>query len=344
MVRELKKIVVLAIALMLSTSLLIMSAGSDIIVPYEWIVPGAHARYRGLGSVDLFFPNHTSFSMLKHDESFIEWTVVNRTDDVVQLNLTFYAEGSGFLAWKESVPDGKVDMKDVGLAAKSFARKPYEWDFDLNPDITGPEGTPDQKVDMRDVSLVARAFGSYPGDENWNPLADIAPEEHKTKTKHVVHHKNLLLEIDIYSRETFLDSKPLGKTCFWAEPYADIGDKLVLYGLSPEEINGTVEDFKDMSNLGWAGVTAYFVFAIQLDPYSYFAMLFDWDTGMVMEICLQGSQPIDPTNPHRVGFPNGTEYYIYRYAATPIATELNIGYLECHFVLESTNVQIGPPL
>ena len=340
-----KKKIVLTIALMLlSTSLLITPAGSDIIVPYAWIVPGAYARYRGLSTVDLFFPNHTSFSMLSPDESFVEWTVMSRTDDIVQLNLTFYAEGSGFLAWLASVPDEKADMKDVGLAANNFGRKPYEWDFDANADVTGSQGTPDQKVDMRDVGLVARAFGSYPGHERWNPLADIAPEELKTKTKHVVHQKNLLLEIDIYSRETFLDGKPLGKTCFWAEPYTDIGDKLVLYGLPPEEIKGTVEDFKDMSNLGWTGVTAYFVFAIQLDPYCYFAMLFDWDTGMVMEICFQGSQPIDPTNPHRVTLENGTEYYIYRYAAAPIATELNIGYWECHFILESTNVQIGPPL
>jgi len=40
-------------------------------------------------------------------------------------------------------------------------------------DITGPGGWPDGKVDMRDVGLAAKAFGSYPGHPRWNPIADI---------------------------------------------------------------------------------------------------------------------------------------------------------------------------
>jgi len=315
-----------------------MSAGSGVIVPYEWIVPGAYARYRGLGSVDLFFPNHTLFSSLGNDESFLEWTVMSRTDDIVRLNLTFHGEASGFLAWLASVPDGKVDILDVATVAKVFGKQAYQWGYDYNADVTE-----DQKVDIMDIATVAKAYGTTEDDPKYNPNADIAPQETKTKSKHMVHHKNLFLDIDVYSRETFLDGKPLGKTCFWAEPYLDIGDKLVLYGLPPEEIKGTVEYLDDMSHLGWVGVTAYYVFAIQIDPWCMFCVGFDWDTGMVMEPCLQGSQPIHPDDPHLVSFGNGTEYYVYRYAAAPIATELNIGYLEMHFLLESTNVQLGPP-
>ncbi|RLC76762.1 MAG: hypothetical protein DRI61_12685, partial [Chloroflexi bacterium] len=32
---------------------------------------------------------------------------------------------------------------------------------------------PDCKVNMRDIGLAARAFGSYPGAENWNSVADL---------------------------------------------------------------------------------------------------------------------------------------------------------------------------
>jgi parallel beta-helix repeat protein len=40
-------------------------------------------------------------------------------------------------------------------------------------DITGPDGWPDGKVDMRDLGVVASAFGSSPGHPRWNQIADI---------------------------------------------------------------------------------------------------------------------------------------------------------------------------
>ncbi|MEM3011173.1 MAG: NosD domain-containing protein [Candidatus Bathyarchaeia archaeon] len=40
-------------------------------------------------------------------------------------------------------------------------------------DITGSADMPDGKVDMYDVGLAAYAFGSYPGHERWRPAADI---------------------------------------------------------------------------------------------------------------------------------------------------------------------------
>jgi hypothetical protein len=33
----------------------------------------------------------------------------------------------------------------------------------------------DGKVSLADLQLLANAYKSQPGDENWNPLADIAP-------------------------------------------------------------------------------------------------------------------------------------------------------------------------
>jgi hypothetical protein len=41
-------------------------------------------------------------------------------------------------------------------------------------DLTGPTpGVPDGKVDIRDLALAAKAYGSYPGDPKWNPNADL---------------------------------------------------------------------------------------------------------------------------------------------------------------------------
>jgi hypothetical protein len=51
--------------------------------------------------------------------------------------------------------DGKVDMKDVGTAAKAFGTYPgaprWEKEADMNFD---------DKVDMKDISQVARKFGT----------------------------------------------------------------------------------------------------------------------------------------------------------------------------------------
>jgi hypothetical protein len=45
--------------------------------------------------------------------------------------------------------------------------------FWLLGDITGSTGEPDLIVDMRDVGLVARSFASYPGLRHWNAICDI---------------------------------------------------------------------------------------------------------------------------------------------------------------------------
>jgi hypothetical protein len=52
--------------------------------------------------------------------------------------------------------DGKVKIKMVG-------------------DVNG-----DGKVDMRDIAIAAKAFGSYPGHERWNPDADITGQKYLT--------------------------------------------------------------------------------------------------------------------------------------------------------------------
>jgi hypothetical protein len=58
------------------------------------------------------------------------------------------------------VPDGKVDMKDIGVVAKYFGQNAPP--APPNCDLTGPTpGVPDGKIDMRDVGLAARHFGEH---------------------------------------------------------------------------------------------------------------------------------------------------------------------------------------
>jgi len=322
-----------------------MSAGSDVIVPFEWLVPGAYAYYKGIGGT-LFYPNHTEVQWSTDDLNvFLEWTVMNRTGDVVRLNLTYLAEGTAWLFYYRSVPDGKVNILDIALAARAFRKQAYEWGYTYNADVAGSEDGADYRINILDVAFVAKAFGTTPDDPNWNSEADIAPEEWKFGSRHVVHRKNLFLDIDVFSRETFLDGKPLGKTCFWADPYADIGDEVLLYTLTPGEIVGTVYDLRDMTSKGWPGVTRYDVRALQIDPFINFRPGFDWDTGLAMYIYLQGSQPVNPDVPHQFrDDPDDPYQLIYRYASIPLGTELNIGVgIEEILMLKSTNIQIGPP-
>jgi len=340
----LKKIAVLTLAslLLLSTHLLITSTRSDIIVPYEWIVPGAYAKYTG-GSYNLFYPNHTSIDFYSTGlEAFLEWTVLDRVGDSVLLNLTFFVNGTAYIAFTESVPDGKVDILDIATVAKVFGKQVYQWGYDYNADVID-----DGKVDIMDIATVAKAYGTTQDDPKYNPDADVAPEEVRWfQEKRWVHHKNLLLDIDVYSRETFLGDKPLGKTCFWAEPYTDINDTVVLYGSPPDEIIATVYSFRDMTPWDLPGVTGYRAKAFQIDPFIDCCPYFDWDTGMAISVSIQGSQPLNPDTYCTVQPPGSdTEYNVTRFASTPLGTELNIGSLFSWFyaALTSTNVQLGPP-
>jgi len=58
------------------------------------------------------------------------------------------------------IPDGMVDMEDVGFAARRFGISKSDPSWSDHADITGPEYlVPDGEVDMRDIGLIARNFG-----------------------------------------------------------------------------------------------------------------------------------------------------------------------------------------
>jgi len=328
-------------ATMLCSTLFVPPAGSDVTVPYEWIVPGAHAEYIQGGPLTLFYPNGTKVIFWEGYSSLLKWTVLDRVGDSARLNLVFVAEGMAMVYVDKSLPDGKIDILDIALVAKAFGKGVYEWGYSPIADVTGLGGEPDQKVNILDISFVALAFGLTSNDPKYNPIVDIAPSDRESEYRRHLHQKTLELDIDIFSRETFFDGKPLGKTCFWAEPYADVGNMIVLYNL-PGELVGNVKELDDewADWLAWTGVTTvYRVQVSQLDPFAWFSARFDWYTGMSIQMFLLGEKPLNP---------NGTFTFdgipIKRFAHTPLGTELNIATLEAYKLdLNSTNVQLGPP-
>ena len=53
-------------------------------------------------------------------------------------------------------------MKDVSRAARAFGTIPGDMFWNPHADITGPEYlVPDGKVDMRDIGLAATDYGKY---------------------------------------------------------------------------------------------------------------------------------------------------------------------------------------
>ena len=57
------------------------------------------------------------------------------------------------------VPDGIVNMRDIGYICNHFGTKPSSPNWDPNCDVTGPtKGVPDGKVDMRDIGEACNNF------------------------------------------------------------------------------------------------------------------------------------------------------------------------------------------
>ena len=64
----------------------------------------------------------------------------------------------GDITGPDGWPDGKCDMRDIGVVARNFGQAVPP--ANSNCDLTGPTvGVPDGKIDMHDIGLVARNFG-----------------------------------------------------------------------------------------------------------------------------------------------------------------------------------------
>jgi parallel beta-helix repeat protein len=103
--------------------------------------------------------NTTGFAKGNYTVSAVADTLLGETDTVDNTFTDGWVVVAiiGDITGPAGYPDGKCDMRDVGLVARHFGENvppaPPECD------ITGPTGVPDGKVDMRDIGLVARHFG-----------------------------------------------------------------------------------------------------------------------------------------------------------------------------------------
>jgi hypothetical protein len=104
--------------------------------------------------------NTTNIAKGNYTITMYAWSVTNELDlaDNVLINGWIIVSMIGDITGPDGWPDGKCDMRDVGLVARYFGQDVPP--APANCDVTGPTtGTPDGKIDMRDIGLVARHFG-----------------------------------------------------------------------------------------------------------------------------------------------------------------------------------------
>jgi parallel beta-helix repeat protein len=117
-----------------------LKAGNAFVVSFVWNASGfAYGNYTIKAVADTV-ASETNTS----DNTFTDgWVVVSIVGDITG---------------PSGRPDGKCDMRDVGLAARNFGQNVPPGP--ANCDVTGPTtGVPDEEIDMRDVGTVARNFG-----------------------------------------------------------------------------------------------------------------------------------------------------------------------------------------
>jgi len=164
--------------------------------------------------------------------------------------------------------------------------------------------------------------------------------------KNITFYKELLLDVNIYTRDTVIDGEPIGKTCFWAEPYAEVGQGITLYGKPSDQINGNVIKVVTENVLDQE-VKEYFVdVPVRLDPCLIITPYprFVWHTGMASAIVLVGSRPVGPKEDITFTFLNETTVSITRFSSTPLGEKLCVygGFATYSLYLNETSVRLGP--
>ena len=175
------------------------------------------------------------------------------------------------------------------------------------------------------------------------------------KRVNVTYHKTLLVDVDVYTRESFIDNEPIGKTCFWADPYKEIGDKVTVFS-DPDQLQADVWWTRTAR---WDYVGKEFkMYGARLrteDPTAHVlgSYVYSWYTGVAIEPTFLGPPKIVP--PEWIGRStghcrNGTDYNITRWAGTKLGTHLGLApSAEFAVDLNETNIDLtletepGPP-
>lgn len=143
-------------------------------------------------------------------------------------------------------------------------------------------------------------------------------------SRYVAYNRTILLEVDINSREAHFEGQPIGIIPFWAEPFGDPGEEIVLSSPPSDEITGEVSYVTTTDILG-NETKIYGVKVLQLDPFALKTFSFDWHTGMALYLTIFGPEEIKPGARVTYTFVNGTTYNITRYASTKLGEILGLG-------------------
>ena len=160
----------------------------------------------------------------------------------------------------------------------------------------------------------------------------------------VIYRKTLFFDVDLYTREASLDGQPVGKTFFWAEPYATPGEEFIVSSPPSEPIVGNVTYVKTWNHPAVGKeIRIYGVYALQPDPYVWASYVFSWYTGVVIEPTLLTPWVVPPEMIGNFGgmFPNGTVFNVTRYAGEPVGTNLGLDERDVIFELSETNIDIS---
>jgi hypothetical protein len=144
----------------------------------------------GSSATMTFLWNTTGFAEGKYILSAYAWPVLGETNTANNgyvVSSPVYVSIAGDVTGRSRVPDGRVDMFDLGLLAASFGSRPGSPRWNPNCDLTGLTfGVPDGKVDMLDIGLAVSQFGKQADP---SPSAELRPLYRKTFTW-IGHHVN----------------------------------------------------------------------------------------------------------------------------------------------------------
>jgi hypothetical protein len=106
-----------------------------------------------------------SFKLPKYDVKLGNYTIYARSDyldqlatDIKEFKVILLADVTGPTM---GVPDGKVDMRDIGRFSGLYGVIIGNPNYDPKCDITGPvHRVPDGVIDMRDIGVACGDFGN----------------------------------------------------------------------------------------------------------------------------------------------------------------------------------------
>jgi len=166
--------------------------------------------------------------------------------------------------------------------------------------------------------------------------------------ENITYCKTFLVDVDLYTRESYIENESIGKTCFWAEPYREVGENVTLF-TDPDLLVGNIIQVRtDKSIPAVEQETKYSIAGlIQPDPNAnaFGPYVFSYYTGVCIFQTLIPDEYVVP--PELYGniinrYLNGTEFNITRCAGTKLGKHLGLhGTQEAQMPLAATNIDLA---